>query len=251
MASEKYEFKGMDGNILAGNLEIPDEKPLAYGVFAHCFTCSKDFVASRTIARALARRSIGVLRFDFTGLGNSEGDFSNTNFSSNIEDLIMAVRALAHTHEMPKIMLGHSLGGAAALAASAQLPDIKAVSTIGAPFDPAHIEHLFCNNIDDIERDGMADVMLFGRQFSVKRQFINDINNQDNKARLSQLKKPLMIMHSPTDTIVGIENARMIYECARHPKNFISLDGIDHLLTQKQDAEYVADILTAWVARYV
>jgi len=251
MPSEKYEFKGADGQLLVGNIELPEEEISAYAVFAHCFTCSKDFVASRTIAKALAARSIATLRFDFTGLGNSEGDFSNTNFSSNTQDLVAAANSLAQTHGAPKIMIGHSLGGAATLAASGQLPSVKAVATIAAPFDPGHVEHLFANHLDDINTSGLAEVNLFGRKFTIKKEFIEDIKAQNSSDIVAQLRKPLLVMHSPTDSIVNINNAKEIFERARHPKSYVSLDNIDHLLTKKKDADYVASILAVWASRYI
>lgn len=251
MPSDKYEFIGSDGSTLAGRLESPEGEAKAYAVFAHCFTCSKDYVASRTIANALASKSIATLRFDFTGLGNSEGDFSNTNFSSNVQDLICAATALSETHQAPQLMLGHSFGGAATLAASSQLDSVNAVATIAAPYDPAHVAHLIASNESEILERGSAEVCLFNRSFTIKSQFLKDIGEQNQKERLANLKKPLMVMHSPTDDTVGVENAKRIFDAAKHPKSFVSLDGIDHLLKKKSDAEYIATILAAWASRYI
>lgn len=251
MRSEKYGFASHSGEQLDGRLELPDGTPEAFAVFAHCFTCSKDFVASRTIAKALATRGIATLRFDFTGLGNSEGDFGNTSFSSNVEDLVMATHALAKTHAPPQIMIGHSLGGAATLAAAPLVPSATAVITLAAPFDPSHVAHLFKDDLETIEATGKANVDLFGRKFTITKQFVQDINQQNQNQRIKAMGKPLLVMHSPTDAVVGIENARMIYEAAKHPKSFISLDGVDHLLTNPQDVEAIADMLTAWAGRYI
>ena len=251
MRSEKYEFPSTDNTMLAGRLDLPDGEVEAYAVFAHCFTGTKDFVASREISRALAAEGIATLRFDFTGLGNSEGDFSNTNFSSNIEDLLCAANALRESHDAPALMIGHSLGGAAILAASGKIPEVKAVATIAAPFDPSHVVHLFCEEIDDIKENGSAEVDLYGRKFTIQKHFLRDIKQQDQKKRIEELRTALLVMHSPTDQTVGVENARMIYEAAQHPKSFVGLDGADHLLTDKRDAVYAASIMASWASRFI
>lgn len=251
MRSEKYEFESHEGTILAGRLELPDNEPKAYAIFAHCFTCTKDFVASRTIAKSLASRGIATLRFDFTGLGNSEGDFGNTNFSSNVKDLVFAAESLAKTHQAPRLLVGHSLGGAAILAAAPYIESATAVATLAAPFDPSHVMHLFKDDIDTIQQEGKTDVDLFGRPFSISKDFIDDINQHNQRERIASMRKALLVMHSPTDQTVGIENAKMIFESAQHPKSFVSLDGMEHLLMNPQDVEYAADILACWAARYI
>ncbi len=251
MSSEKYEFKGRNGDMLAGRLEVPEGDVKAYAVFAHCFTCSKDFIASRTITQALAERGIATLRFDFTGIGNSEGDFGNTNFSSNVEDLILAANALGKTHQAPKLLIGHSLGGAATLAAAPYVESATAVATLAAPFDPSHVAHLFAEDIESIQQEGEADVDLFGRTFKITYDFIKDINQYNQRQHIAAMRKALMVMHSPTDQTVGIENAKMIYDAAQHPKSFITLDGMDHLLMNKGDVGYVANMLAGWATRYI
>ncbi len=251
MPSEKYEFHGHEGNQLAGRLELPEGTPQAYAIFAHCFTCTKDFIASRNIARALADRRIATLRFDFTGLGNSQGDFANTDFSSNVADLVAAAKALTDTHDAPKIMIGHSLGGAATLAAARSVPSATAIATLAAPFDPSHVAHLFKDDLATITTKGKAKVDLFGRDFTITRQFIEDINEQHQRDNIATMRKALLVMHSPTDQTVGIDNAKMIYDAAMHPKSFVSLDGMDHLMTKPEDVAYAADILASWAARYI
>ena len=251
MISEKYEFKGYNDKLLSGRIEKPDGEIKAYALFAHCFTCSKNFVPSKTITSSLAERGIATLRFDFTGLGNSQGDFENTNFSSNIEDLKNAYYSLYQTHKTPKLVIGHSLGGAAVLAASAYMPDVTAVVCLAAPYDPAHVLHLFEDKIDKIKEKEKLSVNLFGRKFTITNKFLQDLNSQNQSERISSISQALLIMHSPTDEIVGIENARKIYEAAKHPKSFISLDGIDHLILNKDDADYVAALLASWASRYV
>lgn len=247
----KFEFKNKDGHTLSGKLELPSETPKGMALFAHCFTCSKDFVASRTIAKALAELGVGVLRFDFTGLGNSEGDFANTNFSSNVQDLIRAEEALRAEYGSVQILIGHSLGGAAVLKAALQLPDVKSVVTIGAPSSVAHITHLFKDQVAEIHEKGASIVQLDGREFEIQKQFLDDIKETKILDDLPQLKKALLVMHSPVDDTVSIDHAAEIFSHAKHPKSFISLDKADHLLTEKVEAQYVARAIAAWVSKYL
>ena len=251
MPVERFQFTGSEGQQLAASLDLPENEPVAYALFAHCFTCGKDVLAAKRIAVALAAKGIAVLRFDFTGLGSSEGDFANTTFSSNIADLVRAADHLRETRGAPAILIGHSLGGAAVLAAAGQIPDAKAVATIAAPSDPAHVTHFFKDKIDDIRKHGKVEVSLAGRPFSIKREFLDDIAEQGLMTHVAQLHKALLVMHSPTDDTVGIENATKIFVSARHPKSFVSLSGADHLLTDKGDAAYVAEMIAAWATRYI
>ena len=247
---QRLEFEGTAGK-LAARLDMPQGAPRAYALFAHCFTCSKDIFAASRIAGKLTESGIAVLRFDFTGLGASDGEFENTNFTSNVEDLVKAADYLRDNHGAPCILIGHSLGGAAVLAAAGDIPEAKAVVTIGAPFDPNHVRHNFEDHIDVIEKEGVAEVTLAGRQFKIKKQFLDDIRSQDQAARVKTLKKALLIFHSPTDDYVSIDNAGEIFMAAKHPKSFVSLAGADHLLTRQQDAHFVADMIATWAARYV
>ena len=249
--SRKFTFIGSQGDELAARLDLPAGTPKAYALFAHCFTCSKDVFAASRISSELASRGFAVLRFDFTGLGASEGEFANTNFTSNVGDLIAAAKHMRETLAPPSIMIGHSLGGAAVLVAAASCPDVKAVATIGAPADAAHVVHNFGAKIDEITSAGAAQVSLAGRQFTIRKQFLEDLNAQSVHARIAELRKALIIFHSPTDNIVGIENAGEIFAAAKHPKSFISLDGADHLLSRRSDAVFVADVLSSWAQRYV
>ena len=251
MRTEKLEFPGATGAKLAARLDSPDAPPRAYALFAHCFTCTKDIFAASRIAQALADSGIAVLRFDFTGLGSSEGEFAHTNFTSNVGDLLAAVDYLRETREAPKLLIGHSLGGAAILAAAGQVPEAQAVATIGAPHDPGHVAHLFQDNVEEIEAKGEAEVLLVGRPFRIQKQFIDDIQNQRQDERISGLRKALLVFHSPIDDTVGIENAGLIFGAAKHPKSFVSLDKADHLLSKRADAEYVATVLAAWSSRYI
>ncbi|WGR91193.1 bifunctional alpha/beta hydrolase/OsmC family protein [Bradyrhizobium sp. ISRA443] len=251
MPHERFQFTGVGGHQLAAALDTPDGPIKAYALFAHCFTCGKDVLAAKRIAVALAAKGIATLRFDFTGLGSSEGDFANSTFSSNVADLVRAADHLRETRAAPAILIGHSLGGAAILAAAGQIPEAKAVVTIAAPSDPAHVTHLFMDKLDDIRTQGEVEVSLAGRPFRIKREFLDDVAEQNLMAQVPQLHKAILIMHSPTDDTVGIENATHIFVAARHPKSFVSLAGSDHLLSGKQDAAYVADIIAAWVERYV
>lgn len=248
---ERVQFRNAAGEQLAALLERLPGAPRAYALFAHCFTCSKDISAASRISRALARRGIAVLRFDFTGLGNSEGDFANTNFSSNVDDLLAAAEFIGERYGGPQLLIGHSLGGAAVLAAAADIAECKAVATIGAPSDPAHVSHLFDAAREEIESAGEAQVLLGGRRFTIKHQFLQDIQNQRLTERVRRMHKALLVMHSPVDEIVAIEHARHIYEAARHPKSFVSLDQADHLLGKRAESEYAAQVLAAWVGRYL
>lgn len=249
--SEKITFTGSQGVELAGRLEMPAGEPRAAALFAHCFTCSKDVHAASRISRALAARDIAVLRFDFTGLGGSDGEFENTNFSSNVQDLVAAAEFLKAEVGDPELLIGHSLGGAAVLVAAHEIPECKLVATVAAPADPTHVAKLLSGGLEDIQQSGSARVVLGGRKFTIKKQFIDDLHRQQQEQLISKLGRALIIFHSPTDGQVDVENARSIYELARHPKSFVSLDGADHLLTHRPDADYVGDVLAAWVRRYL
>ena len=249
--SERVEFEGSQGHTLAARLDVPVGRPRAFALFAHCFTCSKDIFAASRIAGGLTDHGIATLRFDFTGLGASEGEFANTNFSSNMQDLVRAADYLREHYAAPSILIGHSLGGAAVLAAAAHVPEAVAVATIGAPANPGHVSHLFAGDIDKIEAEGEAEVTLAGRPFTVRKQFLDDIADQPMKAAIGGLRKALIVFHGPRDDYVDIGNAADIFTAAKHPKSFVSLDDADHLLTRHEDASYVADVLAAWVDRYL
>jgi putative redox protein len=244
----KVDFPNKQGEILSGNLELPGATPRTYALFAHCFTCSKDFIAAHVIAKTLAKKGIGVLRFDFTGLGNSQGDFSNTNFSSNIEDLICACTYLAKEYGEPELLIGHSLGG---LKAAEQMEHVKAVVTIAAPSDVQHLTRLFGNDIKTIEQKGEANITLAGRSFTVKKQFLDDIKGTRLLEGIHSFRKALLVMHAPFDKFVSIDHAEKIFKAAKHPKSFITLDSADHLLSRRSDARYVAKVCAAWVDRYL
>ncbi|MEP4914089.1 MAG: alpha/beta fold hydrolase, partial [Alphaproteobacteria bacterium] len=230
--SEKVSFPGALGETLAARLDLPDGPPKAYALWAHCFSCTKDVFAASRVARALTESGIAVLRFDFTGLGASEGDFANTNFSSNVGDLVAAANWMRDNLETPAMLLGHSLGGAAVLVAAARVPEAKAVITIGAPADVAHVAHNFQESVEEIEAKGEAEVLLVGRPFRIKKQFLDDIRAQNVQDAVAGLKKALLIFHSPVDATVGIDNAAAIYGAAKHPKSFLSLDDADHMLSR-------------------
>jgi uncharacterized OsmC-like protein/alpha/beta superfamily hydrolase len=249
-ASRKTNFAGADGQELAAALDLP-AAPRAWALFAHCFTCGKDVLAAARIGRALASRGIAVMRFDFTGLGASEGEFANTSFTSNIEDLLAAADHLRREHEAPALLIGHSLGGAAMLRAAVDIPEARAVATIGAPADPAHVRRLIADEDERIRRDGRATVDIGGRPFEIGAGFLDDLLRHRPSEYIGDLRKALLVFHAPLDEVVGIENAREIFDHARHPKSFISLDRATHLLTDPADAEYVADMLEAWVVRYL
>jgi putative redox protein len=244
-------FPGARGAMLAARLDLPPAAaPIAYALFAHCFTCSKETKAATYVSAALAERGIAVLRFDFTGLGGSGGDFASTNFSSNVEDLVAAADYLRQHHRAPSILVGHSLGGTAVLAAARRVPEAVAVATIGSPFDPAHVLRLI-KDTAAVERDGEAEVDIGGRPFRIRRQFLEDISGSKLGDNVARMGKALLVMHSPRDTIVGIDNATQIFSAARHPKSFISLDAADHLLSRREDALFAGSILAAWAARYL
>ncbi len=249
---EKIRFENADGNALAARLDRPDgESPCAFALFAHCFTCSKDLRAAGAISRALTRHGIAVLRFDFTGLGESEGEFADTNFSSNVEDLIAAAGYLSEHHEAPRILVGHSLGGAAVLQAAQRLDSVQAVSTIGAPYDPEHVTQHLQDAVEDIEEKGEARVQLAGRTFTIRKQFLDDLAATKMETTIRTLGRALLIFHSPVDQTVGANNAAKIFQAAKHPKSFVSLDDADHLLTDRSDAEYLGVVLGAWAEKYV
>ncbi|PKU24115.1 osmotically inducible protein OsmC [Telmatospirillum siberiense] len=251
MPSERVEFPGAHHVMLAARLDMPEAKPRAYALFAHCFTCSKDVFAASRICSELTENGIAVLRFDFTGLGASEGDFANTNFSSNIADLVAAAEWLAREREPAKVLIGHSLGGAAVLAAAGLVDSVRAVVTIAAPADPAHVTKMFADQREEIDTFGEAEVHLVGRPFRIRKQFLDDIESHRLEAQISGLRRALLVFHSPHDATVGIENAARIFAAAKHPKSFISLDDADHLLTRKEDAVYVARVIAAWTSRYL
>ena len=251
MPTERFQFTGEGGHQLAAALDMPEREPVAYALFAHCFTCGKDVLAAKRIAVALAAKGIAVLRFDFTGLGSSEGDFANSTFSSNVADLVRAANHLRDTRKAPAILIGHSLGGAAILAAAGQIPDARAVVTIAAPSDPAHVTGLFKDRIEDIRTHGKVEVSLAGRPFNITSEFLDDIAEHGLMAHVANLHKALLVMHSPTDDTVGIDNATRIFVTAKHPKSFVSLAGASHLLDERRDAAYVADVIAAWAERYL
>ena len=251
MPIERFQFEGEGGHQLAAALDLPDGEPAAYALFAHCFTCGKDVLAARRISAVLATRGIATLRFDFTGLGSSEGDFANATFTSNVADLVRAANHLRQTRKAPAILIGHSLGGAAILAAAGQIAEAKAVVTIAAPSDPAHVTGLFKEHLDDIRKQGKVEVSLAGRPFTITREFLDDINEHGLMARVTTLRKALLVLHSPTDDTVGIDNASHIFVAAKHPKSFVSLADADHLLSKPRDAAYVADVIAAWAGRYL
>jgi uncharacterized OsmC-like protein/alpha/beta superfamily hydrolase len=249
---QKIVFTNSKGQQLAARLDLPlDAKPLAYALFAHCFTCTKNLNAIVNINRSLAHQGIAVLRFDFTGLGESEGDFAATNFSTNVEDLVAAAEYLANHFEAPRLLIGHSLGGAAVLQAAAQIASSVAVATIAAPSDPAHLSHLLGGSKEKIALDGEARVTLAGRQFKITRQFLDDLESTRMEQTLANLNRALLIFHSPVDNIVGIDHATRIFQAARHPKSFVSLDGADHLLSRREDSLYVGSVLAAWARKYL
>lgn len=252
MKTIKLQFENTTGQQLSARLELPlERKPKAFALFAHCFTCNKNLVAVTNISRALTASGFAVLRFDFTGLGESEGEFSDTNFSSNVDDLVQGAEYLAAHYQPPQIIIGHSLGGAAVLQAASRLPFVKAVVTIGAPSNPPHVQHLLKNNIEEIRETGEATVLLAGRPFKIKKQFLDDLEDSNMQGVIKNLDKALLVLHSPQDSTVGINNAAEIYQAAKHPKSFISLDGADHLLTDKEDSFYAGQVIASWSSRYI
>jgi len=251
MKVEPVTFTGRDGQKLAARLDRPEEAPRAFALFAHCFTCGKDVFAAARIAQQLTEHGVAVLRFDFTGIGASEGEFANTNFSSNVADLVAAAAHLREAMQAPALLIGHSLGGAAVLAAAGDVPGAKAVATIAAPSDPSHVTGLFRDSVPRIEADGEAKVMLAGRPFQIKRQFLADVAEQRLAEKIARLRRALLVMHSPVDDTVDISNATRIFTAAKHPKSFVSLNGADHLLTRRADAIYAANMIAAWVEPYL
>lgn len=251
MTPKKVSFKGHSGDTLAARLDMPDGPMRATAIFAHCFTCSKDIPAARRISQRLAHAGIAVLRFDFTGLGHSEGEFANTNFSSNVEDLSRAAAFLETELQAPSLLIGHSLGGAAVLRVAGDLPSVKAVVTLGAPADPEHVIHNFGCTLKEIEAKGEAEISLAGRPFTIRKEFLDDVSAAALKPAISGMKKALLVLHSPVDQTVGIENASEIFMAAKHPKSFVTLDTADHLITKPEDAEYAADVIAGWSDRYL
>lgn len=232
-------------------LDLPPKEPEAYALFAHCFTGGKDSPAARRVSRALTDRGLAVMRFDFTGVGESGGEFAQATFSSNVADICLAADHLRSQYAAPSLLVGHSFGGAAVLAAAGSVPEVGAVATIGAPSDPEHVTHLFGESLADIEAHGQAEVTVGGRPFLIGKGFIEDLREQKQSHRIAALRRPLLVLHSPEDAVVGIDNAAAIYAAARHPKSFISLDGADHLLTHPRHAKRVAQLIAAWADPYL
>ena len=252
MSSEKVTFKNKEGFELHGKLELPiDQAPHNFVIFAHCFTCNKNFFAVKNICDALTDKGFGVLRFDFTGLGESEGEFSDSNFSGNVEDLLSAEEFLKTNYKSPTLLIGHSLGGAAVYFAAQHLPKVKAIATLGAPSSITHVRHLIKDNIEEINKNGKALVNIGGRSFSIKKQFIEDLEKKELTKILPELEKSILILHSPQDNIVTIKNSEELYIAAKHPKSFVTLDGADHLLSDKKDSQYAGNIIGSWAIRYL
>ena len=252
MNIQKITFKNNEGQLLSGRLELPvTQQAHNFAIFAHCFTCTKNLSAVKNISRALTSQGFGVLRFDFTGLGESDGDFADTNFSGNVEDLVSAADYLKTNFLPPTLIVGHSLGGAASIFAASKIDSIKALATLGAPSNPKHVQHLLHSSIDDIKNNGKAVVNLSGRDFTIKKQFLDDLEAQSLPEVAKNLRKALLVMHSPQDATVNIKNAEEIYKAAHHPKSFVSLDGADHLLSNKLDSIYAGKIISSWAKRYV
>ncbi|MEM8524192.1 MAG: alpha/beta fold hydrolase [Bacteroidota bacterium] len=252
MASIKISFSNTKGEQLAARLDMPvNQHPHTFAVFAHCFTCNKNLTAVRNISRALNQAGIAVFRFDFTGLGESEGDFADTNFTSNVEDLVTACEYVAENYQAPELIIGHSLGGAAVICTADKVESIQAIATIGAPFAPKHVSHLIASKAEEIEETGEAEVNIGGRSFRVKKQFLEDILEQSLKEKLQRMRKALLILHSPQDRTVEVENAAKLYQAAHHPKSFVSLNGADHLLSKKKDSRYVGTMIANWAERYI
>lgn len=249
MSIRPFDFTGAHGQKLSGVLDLPDGPVSSYALFAHCFTCTKDSLAAVRLGKALTSLGYGVLRFDFTGLGDSGGEFADSSFSGSITDLVAAADAMRADGRPPALLIGHSLGGAAVLAAAARIPEARAVATIGAPFDVEHVTHLFAGGLEELRRKGEAEVRIGGRPFRLRQSFVDDLAAHDQGARIRALRRPLLILHSPQDAIVGLDNATAIYKAALHPKSFISLDGADHLLTDRRDAEFVATMIATWASR--
>lgn len=252
MITTRIFFKNAEGEKLAGYLELPfNQVPHNFAIFAHCFTCNKNFKAVKNICTSLTEKGFGVLRFDFTGLGESEGDFTDTNFSGNVEDLISAAEYLKENYRSPSLLIGHSLGGAAVLIATFKLPDVKAVATIGAPSTLSHVTHLLKEGLDEINREGAATINIGGRPFRIKKHFLQDLEDHKLQTKLNGINRALLILHSPQDKVVEVKNAEELYKAARHPKSFVSLDGADHLLTAKEDSLYAGTLIGSWAYRYL
>ncbi len=252
MKSESISFNGSLGERLVGAIDWPDnENASGFALFAHCFTCSKDLRASSIVSRALADRGYAVLRFDFTGLGESEGDFAETSFPSNLDDLVAAAEFLAENHQAPELLIGHSLGGAAVVHVAGQILSSTAVATIGAPFDPEHVTHLLGDDLDTIRDQGEATVSIGGRPFRIRRDFLETLQRDNLAETVRSMRRALLVLHSPVDAVVGIYNAARLFEAARHPKSFVSLDDADHLLRKSRDAEYAGRLIGAWASKYV
>jgi len=251
MPTERVTFKGHSGDDLAARFDLPEGPHLGTAIFAHCFTCSKDINAARRISARLAGMGIAVLRFDFTGLGHSEGEFENTSFTSNVDDLILAAEYLSKRTMAPGLLIGHSLGGAAVLKAAGRIETVKAVATLGAPFDPEHVTHNFGGALDQICTEGKATVDLGGRPFTIRKEFIDDVSGENLTFDIENLNRALLVMHAPLDSTVGIENAAEIFSAAKHPKSFVTLDKADHLITDPCDAEYAAEVISSWAGKYM
>lgn len=252
MNYKKVKFPNPDGTELSGYLELPlNQQPHSFVLFAHCFTCNKNFFAVKNIARALSENGYGVLRFDFTGLGDSEGNFTDTNFSGNVEDLVAAATFLEKEHAAPSLLVGHSLGGSASIFAASQIPSVKAIATIGTPSSPQHVTHVLRSELEEIQAKGKARVNVGGRDFTIKEHFLNDLKTQDLGDIVSKIDAALLVLHSPQDTVVEIQNAEELYRAARHPKSFVSLDQADHLLTKTKDSQYAGKVIAAWASRYL
>lgn len=251
MSVKKIEFEGQDGNKLRGLLHLSNRPDSAFALFAHCFTCSKDLKSVSAISKELARNGVSVLRFDFTGLGESEGEFSDTNFTTNVLDLVKAAEFLEKNYSPAELLIGHSLGGAAVLQSADKIDSSKAVVTIAAPSEPSHVLKLIQNNKDEIRSEGEASVNISGRKFRIKKQFLDDLEKQGMEKKIRDLGKALLVMHAPFDNIVGIDNATGIFLPAKHPKSFVSLDSADHLLSNRTDARYVGSVISSWSSRYI
>lgn len=252
MNLQKVTFKNNDGDTLVGRIELPaDQQPHNFALFAHCFSCNKNLLAVKNISRALIGKGFGVLRFDFTGLGESEGDFSDTNLSGNVEDLLSAASFLKENYKAPSLLVGHSLGGVAVLMAAKKIKSVQAIATIGTPSNAAHVKGLLKNEIGEIKKTGKATVNLGGRAFTIKKQFLDDLESQSLLDLVQELRIPILFLHSPLDTIVGIDHAEALYKAAHHPKSFMTLDDADHLLLEKTDSDYVGGVIAAWSKKYI
>ncbi len=250
-SKQKITFSNQRGELLTAILDHAAETPKAWVLYSHCFTCSKDIPIAARISRALVARGFSVMRFDFTGLGGSEGNFADTNFTTSVADLLSASGYLEDNYAAPKILIGHSMGGTAALAAAGELPDVNAVATIGSPAEPGHVLHHFSDRLEEIKAKGAAEVMIQGRPFIIRQQMIEDLQSTQIEDKIKSLRKPLMIFHAPFDHVVNIRQSAHIYRAAHHPKSFISLDGADHMLSKKKDSDFVSAVLASWVCRYV